>query len=86
MTYAEIDRYIEYMDSDGLVALCKDIYKYRYITGKLDADGALSILSENLECPDVRHIEDAVIRVALGKFSEVVLLLFKDSPGEFLRQ
>lgn len=85
MAYEEIDRYIEHMDSDGLVALCKDIYKYRYITEKLDADGALSILSENLECPDVRHIEDTVIRVALGRFREVVLLLFRESPDGFLK-
>lgn len=86
MTYAEIDRYIEHMDSNGLVALCNDIYKYRYITGELDAESALIILSENLGCPNVRHIEDTVVRVAMDRFREVVLLLFKDSPGGFLRQ
>lgn len=85
MTYGEVENYIKHMNPDGLVNLCNDIYEFKYVTGKLRPDCSLNILAENLQCWDIRYIEDVVIRVAAEKFNNVVLLLMKSMTHQFIK-
>ena len=85
MTYGEVESYIKHMNPNELVNLCNDIYKFKYVTEKLKPDCSLNILAENLQCWDVRYIEDVVIRVAAQKFNDVVLLLMKSMTHQFIK-
>ena len=85
MTREEVKNYIEHMDENGLAKLCKDIYEWKYVTGKLRAGCTLNQLAENLQYWEIRDIEEIVIEVATKRFNDVVLLLFKSNPNDYLK-
>ena len=85
MTREEVKNYIEHMDKNELVKLCEDIYQWRYETGKLKPDCALNKLAECLQYWEIKDIEEIVIEVATKRFNEVVLLLFKSNPNNYLQ-
>ena len=85
MTREEVKNYIEHMDKNELVKLCEDIYQWRYETGKLKPDCALNKLAECLQYWEIKDIEEIVIEVATKRFNEVVLLLFKSNPNNYLK-
>lgn len=85
MTYGEVDRYIEHMNNEGLVALCNNVYDWHYIDGILKPGCTLLQLSENLEFTDTRYIANKVIEVATERLGKLVLLLFQESTHKFLK-
>lgn len=85
MTREEVKNYIEHMDENGLTKLCSDIYEWKYETGKLRPDCTLNQLAENLQYWEIRDIEKIVIEVAARRFDDVVLLLFKSNPDNYLK-
>lgn len=85
MTRTEMENYIEHMEEDGLVALCNDIYNWKYINGTLEKGCTLMNLSENIQYENVGDIEETVIRVSAKKLNKTVLLLLQTVPYMFLK-
>lgn len=85
MNKKEVKNYIKNMDKNGLTKLCEDVYKWKYVTGTLDPCCSLNQLAENLQYWKIRDIEDMVLEVAGERFRDIVLLLFKTNPTDYLR-
>lgn len=85
MSKEEVRNYIKHMDENGLTNLCNVVYEWKYVTGKLRPDCTLNQLAENLRYWEIRDIEEIVIEVAMERFNNVVLLLFKSNPNNFLK-
>ena len=85
MSKNEMKNYIEHMNENALTKLCSDIYEFKYVTGKLRPNCTLNQLAENLQYWEIRDIEEVVIDVAAKRFSNVVLLLMKTNPSDYLK-
>lgn len=85
MTYEEMKTYIEHIDNSGLIDLCNEIYDWKYISGELEQDSALKNLAKDIQCKNVKDVEEVVVEVAAKKLNKVVLLLMQNKPHEFLK-
>lgn len=81
----EVKNYIDHMDANGLVNLCKDINEWRYKSGKLNPDCTLNHLAENLQYWELRDLETMILDAAYEKFGEIVSLLIKSDASRFLK-
>ena len=85
MTRKEIEKYIKNMNADELVILCKEINEWRYTTGEIKFDSAFSILGKDLIYFESRDLENMILDAAHERFSDVVSLLLKSSPGKYIK-
>lgn len=85
MNRREIQEYIKHMDENGLRNLCEDIYEWRYVRGTLRPDCFINQLAENIQYWEIREIEDIVLEVGAKRFRNVVLLLLKNRPTDYLK-
>ncbi len=85
MTYGEMENYIAHVSDNDLVALCKSVYEFKNGNGVLKPTSTLKILAENLQFPDVRVLEYAITEEAHERYGQIVLLLMKDAPAEYLK-
>lgn len=85
MERKEVKHYIDHMDANGLVNLCKDINEWRYKSGKLNPDCTLNHLAENLQYWELRDLEEMILDAAYEKFGDIVSLLIKSDACRFLK-
>nr|DAE34405.1 MAG TPA: hypothetical protein [Caudoviricetes sp.] len=85
MTYGEMNNYITHISDNDLVALCKSVYEFKNGNGVLEPTSTLKILAENLQFSDVRALEYIIIEEAHERYGQIVLLLMKDAPAEYLK-
>ena len=83
MERKEVKHYIDHMDANGLVNLCKDINEYK--SGKLSPDCTLNHLAENLQYWELRDLEAMILDAAYEKFGDIVSLLIKSDASRFLK-
>ena len=87
MTYGEIENKIAYLDTDTILAACKDIYDWRK-DGCLKKDSTLNVLCTSYELYSdiaLRVLEDMIIRNAHARFKWIEPLLLSDNPGKYLK-
>lgn len=87
MTYGEIENKIAYLDTNTILAACKDIYDWRK-DGCLKKDSTLNVLCTSYELYSdiaLRVLEDMIIRNAHARFKWIVPLLLSDNPGKYLK-
>lgn len=84
MTLGEIRISIAYLDTDTILACCKDIYLWRK-NGVLPANSTLKVLSTDYGCRDLRILENMVMENAHARFKHVVPLLLKDMPDNYIK-
>ena len=84
MTYGEIENKIAYLDTDTILAACKDIYDWRK-DGHLKKDSVLNVLSTSYGCDNLAVLEDMIIENAHARFKYIVPLLLSDNPGKYLK-
>jgi len=96
MERKEVKHYIDHMDANGLVNLCKDINEWKYKSGKLSPDCTLNHLAENLQYWELRDLEAMILDeylpqdaekwdAAYEKFGDIVSLLIKSDASRFLK-
>lgn len=85
MNRKEVKNYIDHMDANGLVNLCKDINEWRYKSGKLNPDCTLNHLAGNLQYWELKDLEAMILDVAYEKFGDIVSLLIKSDASRFLK-
>lgn len=85
MNIDEVCEHISKLSSDDTLSMCKEIYDWRYVDGKLPYSSLISLKSLELDCPFLTEIEDAVMNEAHNRFGQVVLLLMKDKPSYYIR-
>lgn len=85
MTYGEMNNYITHVSDNDLIALCKSIYEFKSGNGVLESTSALKILAENLQFSNVRMLECVVTEEAHKQYGQIVLLLMKDAPAQYLK-
>ena len=84
MTYGEIENKIAYLDTDTILAACRDIYDLRK-DGYLKKDSVLNVLSISYGCDNLAVLEDMIIENSHARFKYVVPLLLTDNPGRYLK-
>lgn len=87
MTYGEIADKIAYLDTDTILAACKDIYDWKK-NGYLKKDSMLNVLYTSYELHSdiaLRVLEDMIMKNAHARFKYVVPLLLTDNPGNYLK-
>ena len=84
MTYREIEDKIAYLDTDTILAACKDIYDWRK-NGYLKKDSVLNVLSTSYGCDNLAILEDMIIENSHARFKYIVPLILKDNPGKYLK-
>lgn len=84
MTYGEIEDKIAYLDTDIILAACKDIYDWRK-NGYLKKDSVLNVLSTSYGYNNLAVLEDIIIENAHARFKWIVPLLLSDNPGKYLK-
>lgn len=84
MTYGEIEDKIAYLDTDTILAACKDIYDWRK-NGYLKKDSVLNVLSTSYGYNNLAVLEDIIIENAHARFKWIVPLLLSDNPGKYLK-
>lgn len=84
MTYGEIEDKIAYLDTDTILAACKDIYDCRK-NGYLKKDSVLNVLSTSYGYNNLAVLEDIIIENAHARFKWIVPLLLSDNPGKYLK-
>lgn len=84
MTYGEIKDKIAYLDTDTIVAACKDIHIWRE-SGSLPKDSMLNVLSTDYHCDNLRVLEDMIMENAHARFKWVVPLLLTDDPRRYIK-
>lgn len=83
----EIEDKIAHLDTDTILAACKDIYDWRK-DGCLKKDSMLNVLYTSYELHSdiaLRVLEDMIIRNAHVRFKWIVPLLLSDNPGKYLK-
>lgn len=85
MTYGEMNNYITHISDNDLVALCKSVYKFKNGNGVLEPTSTLKILAKNLQFSDVRALECVITEEAHKRYGQIVLLLMKDAPAQYLK-
>lgn len=85
MSRDEVKYYIDHMDANGLLNLCKDINDWKYKSGKLSPDCTLNHLAENLQYWELRDLEAMILDAAYEKFGDIVSLLIKSDASRFLK-
>lgn len=85
MSRDEVKYYIDHMDANGLVNLCKEINDWKYKSGKLSPDYTLNHLAENLQYWELRDLEAMILDAAYEKFGDIVSLLIKSDASRFLK-
>lgn len=85
MERKEVKHYINHMDANSLVDLCKDINEWKYKSGKLNPDCTLKHLAENLQYWELRDLEEMILDAAYEKFGEIISLLIKNDVNRFLK-
>lgn len=84
MTYGEIENKIAYLDTDTILAACKDIYDWRK-NSYLKKDSVLNVLSTSYGYNNLAVLEDIIIENAHARFKWIVPLLLSDNPGKYLK-
>ena len=87
MTYAEIIDKIAYLDTDTILAACKDIYDWKK-NGYLKEDSTLNVLRTSYGLHSdiaLRVLEDMIMKNAHARFKYVVPLLLTDNPRDYLK-
>lgn len=84
MTYGEIENKIAYLDTDTILAACKDIYDWRK-DGYLKKDSVLNVLSTSYGCDNLAVLKDMIMRNAHARFKWIVPLLLSDNPGRYIK-
>ena len=87
MTYGEIKDKIAYLDTDTILAACKDIYDWRK-DGCLRKDSTLNVLRTSYGLYSdtaLRVLEDMIVENAHARFKWIVPLLLSDNPGKYLK-
>lgn len=92
MTYGEFSDKIADLDTDTIIACCKDIYIWRE-NDTLPKDSILNVLCEDCglhtdndwENLNVRILENIIMQNAHKRFKYIVPLLLKDNPGKYIK-
>lgn len=84
MTLGEIEIKIANLDTDTILAACKDIYIFRKST-ILPKNSMLNILSTDYGCRNLMILEDMVMENAHARFKWIVPLLLKDNPENYIK-
>lgn len=84
MTYGEIEDKIAYLDTDTILAACKDVYDWRK-DGYLKKDSVLNVLSTSYGYNNLAVLEDIIIENAHARFKWIVPLLLTDNPNRYLK-
>lgn len=84
MTYEEIENKIAYLDTDTILAACRDIYNWRK-DGYLKKDSTLNVLSTSYGCNNLATLEDMIIENSHARFKYIIPLLLTDNPGKYLK-
>lgn len=85
MTYGEMNNYITHVSDNDLIALCKSIYEFKSGNGVLESTSTLKILAENCKFSDVRMLECVITEEAHKRYGQIILLLMKDAPAQYLK-
>lgn len=84
-TFDEVDAYLAELSDEELIRLCTEIYDWKYNTGVLEPDSLLRSLRDKTGVVDEAYIADTVTEIATDRFRKLATLLFKENPGEFLK-
>jgi hypothetical protein len=84
MTYGEMENFVMNMDDKKIIDICENIYYWRE-TGTLGEGTVLSKLAKESNFPDVKMIETLVISEAHTRYKNLVLLLMKDMPSNYMK-
>ena len=76
--------YLHQMEDQELINICKEIYEWRYITGKLKSESPLKFIMEKFAFYDSRYLESLVMEEAEKRYHKLAVLLIRDNPINYL--
>ena len=83
--YEKLDFEVNKLSWNELIPMCNEIYDWKYKTGELAKDATLRTFANKIGCENLRHLEDAVLRLCGDNLKKTTLLLFECQPYNFLQ-